>query len=231
MSPSSRKRRNKKGVRKPSGVIGRAEQMEEKLRQDYALGREAEAAEVSARQFAESHGLSVHTVHKLKAFARGYTVKELEQLCKLRRKTNGLPLHWGYVGYLLTVKSAASAMKKDRKKPAKKSRNKERWEFAKLAAEKGWTAPQLYAAIRQKYGWKQGHGRPMVLPDDVNTAVLKVISEGRAWLRRWELLREKLPAVKRRSKIVQRELEALWSRVLAMAEQWNESPREQRKRK
>jgi len=51
--------------------------MEDKLRQNYAIGQAAITAgespkKVSTREFAESRGFSEHTVRKLKAFARAY---------------------------------------------------------------------------------------------------------------------------------------------------------------
>lgn len=170
-----------------AGLVARAEQMERKLRQHYALGMQAIAAQakrnVSTRDFAESRGLSEHTIRKLKAFARSYNQRELDQLCALRRP-NGLPLHWGYVGYLLAADSAATK--------AGKHGQEERERLAMLAAKKNWTAPELYAAIRQKFCRKGGHGRSMVLSDDLETAVRKVQDEGRVWLRRWNLLSKKL---------------------------------------
>ena len=215
MSKSLRERRKTGTSSQSAGFATRARLMEDKLRRDYAIGKEAVAAaeskeKISTRQYAESRGLSEHTVRKLKAFARAYNKRELDQLCELRRP-NGLPLHWGYVVYLLAADSAATE--------AGKQGKKERERMAKLAAKKNWTAPELYAAIRQEFVRKAGHGRSMILSDDLETAVRKVIDEGRMWLRRWKLLGEKLASTSTdRRKSAERELQAFWNEVNTAAQ-------------
>lgn len=175
-------KRKPKHIHRSAGTAARALRMERQLRKQHALGRAAIEAresktETSTKQFAESNDLSEHMVRKLKTFARAYSDEELDQLCALRRP-NGLPLHWGYVNYLLAAESRGG----------KKARRK----FEKLAAANGWTAPQMYAAIRREHGYQQGHGRSMLLPTDLETAVRQVADEGRAWCRRLKMLVDQL---------------------------------------
>jgi hypothetical protein len=181
MSKSLRKRRRAGTAPQSMGLAARAKRMEYKLRQNDALGQEAMTAgesqkKVSTREFAESRGFSEHAVRKLKTFARAYNRRELDQLCALRRP-NGLPLHWGYVGYLLAADSA--------EREAGKHGKKEREGLAQLGSKKNWTAPEFYGVIRQKFCRMSGHGCSMVLPANLETAVRKVQDEGRVWFRRW----------------------------------------------
>lgn len=170
-----------------SGLRDRAERMASKLRDNHQLGqtanRECDEYGVSTQQFAEDRGLSEHTVRKLRAFARAYNARELSELCALRRP-NGLPLHWGYVIYLLAAQSAAQANGQNGRLT--------RHRYARLAATKGWTAPQLYAAIRQEFRLSPGHGRSISIPDDLPAAERQVVSEAQVWRKRLELLVRKL---------------------------------------
>lgn len=166
----------------PTGLRDRARRMASKLRDNYQLGKEANRESkkngVSTQQFAEDRGLSEHTVRKLRAFARAYNARELSELCALRRP-NGLPLHWGYVIYLLAAAAAAEAQGKNGKEV--------RSHFAREVESHGWTAPQLYAAIRKKLGLRPGHGRKMSLPLAVMDAARQVENEGKTWSKRLKL--------------------------------------------
>jgi len=75
------------------------------LRRLYELGRQARSDQNSLpiEQFAAAQGLSPHTLRKARAFAREYSPEDLDKLCSLRRP-NGLPLHFGYVPYLLSIR-------------------------------------------------------------------------------------------------------------------------------
>ena len=86
-------------------------------------------------------------MRKARAFARGYTARELDELCRLR-KPDGIPFHFGYIPYFLTVHP-----------------KKERQKIQRQAAERGWTAPELNAHIQQTRGGPQcGGGRPLKKP-------------------------------------------------------------------
>lgn len=165
--------RTKRGAKnRPPGasVEVKASRMEARLREMHALGRTAEHAEENGKstsKFAVGQPYSEHTLRKLKAFARHFSQVDLDELCRARRP-NGLPLHWGYIPYLLAIES----------KHGRTSRQK----LQTLALEEGWTVPQLNREVRKRFG-VQGHGRPIQVSDDLK-AELDGISDDLGLLQR-----------------------------------------------
>jgi len=128
----------------PSG--SKAQRMVDRLRQQYALGRDAVEAQkngTSTEEFGAVHNYSGHMMRKMKAFARHYSLEELDALCDGLRP-NGLPLHWGYIPVLLAVEG--------------KHGKADREELQRLAIVEGWTVPKLRREVRKRFS-VDGHGR------------------------------------------------------------------------
>lgn len=182
---------SKKSSAETGAIAKRVQKMVKKLRHDYSIGLKAKSGKTSLEKIAQDQGLSIVTVRKLKLFADNFTREEFGELCALRRKGSGLPLHFGYVIYLLAAQSAAerastAAMKARRRNgegkvdedKAERDGKRARSRFAELVTSKGWTAPQLYAAVIEKFGLKEGHhGRTKVMPQDPHGASMLAISE------------------------------------------------------
>ena len=151
-------------------VAVRAKRMADRLRQYYRLGQGANASDKSCREFAEVHAVSEHLMRKLKRFVCAYSPDELEDLCSNTRP-NGLPLQWGHVNYLLSIHD-----------------KKRRGEMQQRATANGWTAPQLNAAIRKKFGTEKGHGRPMTRPTSLAAGLQQLMAEAEIWIRRCEVV-------------------------------------------
>ncbi len=131
---------------KKLAVEGKAGRIADRLRQHYRLGQEANASDLSAKDFADAHGEGEYRMRKFMQFAREYTPRDLETLCNALRP-NGLPLQSGHVNYLLGIHD-----------------KQERKAMQRRAIENGWTAPQLARAIIKSHRTKSGHGRPMMPP-------------------------------------------------------------------
>jgi hypothetical protein len=150
-------------------IESKAKRMADRLRQNYLLGQEASAA-TSIKDFADAHGVGEHLMRKFRRFAREYTPRDLEALCNAQR-SNGLPLQWGHVNYLLGIHE------KQRRKAMQQK-----------AIENGWTAPQLARAITKSHRTKSGHGRPMMRPTTPEVGLEQLMAEAAMWIRRCEVV-------------------------------------------
>ncbi len=162
-------------IARPSAVQTKAERMTDRICKHHSVGCEAnteQASEkpVSTAQFAAEQGIDSGALRRFKLFARLYSVPAMEEFCRLRRP-NGLPLHWGYVPYLLTVKNA-----------------KQRRNLAKQTAANGWSPARLHAEIRAIEQRPPGHGRRVELPSHAVDGLHHVVREGRLWLARSQRL-------------------------------------------
>ena len=153
-------------------TIAKAARMEQRLRDHYAMGQKAKKAKISTKDFAAKHGYNEHTMRKIRAFANGYTAEDLEELCALRRP-NGLPLQWGHIPYLLTVKNG-----------------KERLKLQQQAIREGWTAPRLNAAIPKKNPSAPSHGRRTHRPATAAEGLTQHKADSELWLRRCNVVME-----------------------------------------
>ena len=77
-------------------------------------------------------GVSLETVCKIRAFAKGYSQVELDEFCSLRR-SNKMPFHWGYACCFLGV-------------PDKQKRRA----MQKRAAEENWSVAELQAVVKKR---------------------------------------------------------------------------------
>lgn len=164
---------------KAAAIGAKAARIEQRVRKHHETGRLANKAQaergISTTAFAEKQGLDPGTLRRWKMFAKLYSsesvskrggLSQLDELCMLRRP-NGLPLHWGFVPYLTTIKNA-----------------KKRQEIAERAAANGWSPARLHAEIRQKEKRPSGHGRAVELPAAPVEGLQLVLREGHLWLSR-----------------------------------------------
>ncbi len=164
---------------KQSAIKAKAARIEQRVRDHHAMGQLANDAQaernISTTDFAAKHGIDPGTLRRSKQFAELYSSKagtgdkgmsELDEICNLRRP-NGLPLHWGFLPYLMTVKGS-----------------KKRRQMAAKAAAQGWSPARLHAEIRELEGRSKGHGRKVELPTVPVEGLLHILREGRLWLAR-----------------------------------------------
>jgi hypothetical protein len=136
MAKPRRKERSKvkasKIPRDPVTVSARRK-MIAKLKAYHALGRQLKNEKASLEQVSREKGIHVTALYKARAFARQYNRQQLRQLCSLRR-SNSLPLHWGYIPILLTVSNA-----------------RERNKLQALAAAEDWSVNKLIDEIKNRF--------------------------------------------------------------------------------
>src|SRR4051812_671161 len=153
-----------------------AAEAESRLRHLHAVGREALARfpvgaaidpdtihEIAARE-----GLRHDNMQRARQFARSYSEKDLEELCRLRTP-GGMPLSWGHVRRLVSVPSKAK-----------------RSALQKRSAREGWTAAQLSEVIqREVVGRKRRYGgRPFTAPRTLEEGLRPGVTRSEEWLRR-----------------------------------------------
>jgi hypothetical protein len=164
-------------------LAAKAQRMITKLCHYHAVGRKANASNLSTVELAAEYGLSVSTMRKAREFAREYSPSDLARLCRCRRgePSKGIPLHWGHVQYLLT------AEKKDRA------------EFEVQACKNNWTDLQLYAAIRSRRTDsepRRSGGRAVRPPTSYLGCAQRLLLDGRPWIRRADAMLENFPVAK-----------------------------------
>lgn len=135
--------------RQKMSAESRAKRVAKRLRECYRIGQklnEKKDARKSATfrskvtsKFVKQYGVSEYTLRKFAAFAREYKISELNAFCRLKRHKDQMPLHWGYVQFLLTLPSATKYRRRVRKM------------LAQEAATKGWTPQELYAEIKKRH--------------------------------------------------------------------------------
>ena len=108
------------------------------LKRYYEIGQSVRKPRKLTPELAATHEIDLGTLRKIRQFADQYDKNDLEELCQLR-KPDGLPLHWGYILYLLTLPWKPKAAKRRRSR------------LQAEAARDGWTAPELYAEIKRRF--------------------------------------------------------------------------------
>lgn len=162
-------------------VQRKADEMISRLREYHRLGQECNllATRKERREFADQQAISHTTIRKVRAFAREYTSRELDELCRLR-KPDGMPFHFGYIPYFLCVHA-----------------KRQRQNLQRQAAKNGWTAPEVHTAIRQMRGGRRGGGgRPMKQPATAEAGLARITADGHLWMRRCELVLAALKTAK-----------------------------------
>lgn len=158
----------------------KAKRMVARLRDRYRIGQKAAQGDLPIAELADEVGLSTHTVRRLRRFATGYSEVELDELCQLRRP-NGMPLHVGFIAYLLIVTD-----------------KRERTKLQQRAAREGWSAAQLAAAVPKKFRGNSPHGRPMKQPSSLVAGLDQITDEAERLGRRAKMVMD--TAKERRSK-------------------------------
>lgn len=131
--PAKQKEKRSKLQTASTPSSSKAQHMVDRLRQQYALGRDAVEAQkngTSTEEFGAVHNYSGHMMRKMKVFARHYSPEDLNAHCQGRRP-NGLPLHWGYIPVLLAVESKHGKAERER--------------FQRLAIVEGGLSPSYVA--------------------------------------------------------------------------------------
>src|SRR4051812_13052446 len=172
--------RRKNAARSPSVAPKKrpdpAEEAESRLRHLHAVGREALArfpvgAAIdpdTVHEIADREGLRLDNMQRARQFARTYSEKDLEDLCRLRTP-GGMPLSWGHVRRLVSIPNKAK-----------------RAALQKRSAREGWTAAQLSDVIqREVVGRKRRYGgRPFTAPRTLEEGLRQVVLRSEEWLRR-----------------------------------------------
>jgi len=155
---------------KQAAVTAKAERIVQRVKDHHAMGLEANTEQIkngtTTEELAVKKGLDSGALRRFKLFAKSYSAEQLVEFCMLRR-LNRLPLHWGYLPYLLTIKN-----------PVKRT------EMAANAATNGWSPTRLHAEIRKLEGRPPGHGRRVELPKNPTDAIQQIVREGNLWLAR-----------------------------------------------
>jgi hypothetical protein len=151
----------------------KAEGIIKKIRKNHALGIRILDAN-SAVKFATDKGLDVDLARKMKLFAETCDKDELEELCSLRRPDH-MPLQWGHIRNLISIKGRGSRMR-----------------LARQAAQKGWTADEIFKNIPKRFKRQEGRGggRPLKTPNDPDQALGQICKEADRLCRRLKMLLE-----------------------------------------
>jgi hypothetical protein len=84
----------------------------------------------------------------------------------------GMPLHWGHVIYLITL-----------------NRKPDRRRLQKQVAREGWSAPDLYVAIRREFHKESDRGgRPVKVPHSAEAKLRLLYHETNRWLARYRAI-------------------------------------------
>jgi len=144
----------------------------DKVREFYELGEKSRDLPKSERsQFDEGCGVDANRMRRARGFAREYGQGALKRFLSLR-KPDGLPLHVGYVPYLLIVKDP-----------------KERRRLEVAAAKHGWTVPDLIAEIQRRHPTSQGaHGRRVKPPAGLDLGIQQLVTTGILWKNRSDVV-------------------------------------------
>ena len=200
------------------------------LQKLYAIGRAANLAQKTHKRstgtFAKARGLSEDTVRKLKKFAnvyrdrsvkpagkekpkdrrkrlKGWEETELDDLCRLRRPS-GLPLHFGHVPSLLSIRNAIQRVK-----------------AATLAAKNGWSQAQLESYVRTRAQRPPGHGRRLKSPPIGKSGLQFIVRDAERLVRRIELVAlrpfKKMSAGRRQA--ARHGTRAAWAKILDVCQQ------------
>lgn len=172
-----------------------------RLRKYHALGCSSLASDLSGVAFAAQHRLSVFFVYKIRIFAKAYSSRDLDRLCKLRR-ADGLALHFGHVNVLTGVP------KRDRPR------------FEREIADNNWTAPRAHAEFKARYGKKrEWGGRPVTLPPDRAEALRQAIDGAGAWQRKYRGLAAELRSGRRLPQSLRRDAIVSLDQLIQVARQ------------
>jgi hypothetical protein len=164
-----------KDMEQPRSVQVKVSRILDNVQRFHETGNKSRGlASDARRKFDKKSPIGPERMRRARGFAEEYDEVALKRFLG-HRKPNGLPLHVGYIPYLLTVKDA-----------------EKRQAFEEAAAKHGWTVPELIAAIRKKRPKekkkKRAHGRTVKPPVDVDTGVQQLVETGVLWVNRSEVV-------------------------------------------
>ncbi len=150
----------------------------QELRDFYHLGQEVlEADRKNPRkgtyslgvtmEFAERIGTSRDYIDKARKFAQSYSNREFQQLCKLRREQDGMPLGRCHMIALLRIKN-----------------KRQREKFQREAAANDWSTRVLTREISKLLGTGSSGGRKSVIAANVEDALDQINTMTKRW-ERW----------------------------------------------
>ncbi|MBP90281.1 MAG: hypothetical protein CMJ64_26845 [Planctomycetaceae bacterium] len=140
-----------------------------KIREMYELGRglplKSAYGKAQAATLATEKNVGHGTVYRAKQFARMFSKKDVDRLCKLCRDGNSLS--WCHLPMIFKVKP-----------------EQERWNLLNLAVEHGWSARELAREVDKRYPNKRkyGGGKPKMAADAAGL-VKQISRTSESWLR------------------------------------------------
>ena len=141
----------------------------DKIREMHELGRglppKSAYGEAEAVTLATEKKVGHGTVYRAKQFARMFSKKDVDRLCKLCRDGNSLS--WSHLPQIFKVKS-----------------KQERWDLLDLAVEHGWSTRDLKCEVDRRYRKKRkyGGGKPKMAADAAGL-LQQIARTSDSWLR------------------------------------------------
>ena len=154
----------------PGHVDAKVNKTLDNLRRHYHRGQQVMGLLKTMRpaEVAEKLKTNPNTLRKQRQFAKLYSKSEFNELCRLRR-SDGMPLHWGHVVFLITV-----ADKKNRQR------------LQHQAVQEDWAAQELLQKIQSNITPDSIRGgRTLRKPMSRQSQLLQIREETRMWLRRY----------------------------------------------
>lgn len=137
--PRSPKSLRSKPSHSTASKSAKAERTLTRVRIHYELGQRAKASDANLAALAEEYGYSVRSARQSRLLAQRVDRSTFKKLCRLKRKSDNQPLHWGYFHALATISDADQA-----------ARHAKILELAKKAAGNDWHPVDVYATINGK---------------------------------------------------------------------------------
>ena len=158
-----------------------------KIREMHELGRglppKSAYGEAEAVTLATEKKVGHGTVYRAKQFARMFSKKDVDRLCKLCRDGNSLS--WSHLPQIFKVES-----------------EQERWKLLDLAAKHDWSTRDLEREVDKRFPKKRkyGGGKPKTAPDAAGL-VQQIIRTSESWLRFDDQLRLEVDEVAYRDEL------------------------------
>ena len=173
-----------------------------KIREMHELGRgfppKSAYGEAEAVTLATEKKVGHGTVYRAKQFARMFSKKDVDRLCKLCRDGNSLS--WSHLPQIFKVES-----------------EQERWKLLDLAAKHDWSTRDLEREVDKRFPKKRkyGGGKPKTAPDAAGL-VQQIIRTSESWLRFDDQLRLEVDEVAYRDELPPALRDALRAAYAAM---------------
>ena len=120
--------------------------------------------EDALRMLEQALSTQARTLRRAAQFATVYEDRELEFLLGLKHPDTGFQLHWGHVGYLLSLATET-----------------ERTRYAEEAVAKMLDPPALHKLLKKRRGKKQDHGRTHNVPPTPAAMIEQILRFTKQW--------------------------------------------------